>query len=146
MNMNTEDMIERIAEKDFDVDEFVHLAIWDGKAREEIVFQMITNPDIMVYYHCYYVISKASRKKPDLFDQYWGQIAGLLSHKNSYHRNFCLDIIGNLTMVDHEGRFSDARTTQESDREKSIFYGSYFRRKALNLTSEGLSLILSDRK
>jgi hypothetical protein len=46
----------------------------------------------------------------------------------------------------HEGRFSDARTTQESDREKSIFYGSYFRRKALNLTSEGLSLILSDRK
>jgi hypothetical protein len=42
-------MIEKIAEKDFDVDEFVQLAINDGNARNEIVHQMLTNSAIMVY-------------------------------------------------------------------------------------------------
>lgn len=105
--MNTFEIIEKIAEKDFDVDEFAQLAICDENAREEIVNQMLTNPAIMVYYHCYYVVEKASRKRPELFYQYWDEIAKLLHHKNSYHRDFALEIIGNLTEVDQENRFSE---------------------------------------
>jgi hypothetical protein len=65
--MNTTEMIERIAEKDFDIAEFTQLAINDEKARKEIVHQMLTNSAIMVYYHCYYIVEKASQKRPEIF-------------------------------------------------------------------------------
>jgi hypothetical protein len=107
--MNAIEMIEKIAEKDFDVDEFVQIAIEDHNAREEIVSQMLTNSGIMVYYHCYYVVEKASQKQPELFYPYWDDIAALLHHKNSYHRDFALDILGNLTSVDHADRFSEVK-------------------------------------
>jgi hypothetical protein len=103
--MDKKEMIEAISDKDFDVDQFVKLAALDENAREEIVNQMVTNKDIMVYYHCYYVVSKASKKQPELFYKYWDEIAKLLNHENSYHRNFALSIIGNLTKVDGEERF-----------------------------------------
>ena len=105
--MNTIQMIERIAEVDFNVDEFVELAIRDANAREEIVKQMITNPKIMVYYHCYYVVSKASQKQPELFYEYWDDIARLIHHENSYHRDFAITVLGNLTKVDRENRFAE---------------------------------------
>lgn len=104
--MNTKEMIEKIAEKDFDVNEFVQLAIDDENVRTEIVHQMLTNPEIMVYYHCYYVVEKASRKRPEVFYPYWAEIAKLLHHKNSYHRDFAIEIVGNLTKVDQENRFA----------------------------------------
>jgi hypothetical protein len=105
--MNTNAMIDKIAQKDFDAGEFLPAALNDEYARDEMVKQMATNPDIMVYYHCYYVVSKASKQKPELFYGYWEVIANLLGHENSYHRNFALDIIGNLTGVDGDNRFSD---------------------------------------
>jgi hypothetical protein len=100
------EMIERIAEKDFDVDEFVQLAINSENARNEIVHQMRTNSSIMVYYHCYYVVEKASQKQPEIFYPYWDEISELLHHENSYHRDFAVEIIGNLTKVDQENRFA----------------------------------------
>ncbi|MFZ5821748.1 MAG: hypothetical protein ACOYYJ_17775 [Chloroflexota bacterium] len=100
-------MLEKIAEKDFDLDTFVRLALNDVDARNEIVHQMLSNPAIMVYYHCYYVIEKASQQQPELFYPYWEDIAGLLHHPNSYHRDFALEIIGNLTQVDQENRFAN---------------------------------------
>jgi hypothetical protein len=105
--MNSSDLIKNIAKKDFDLHHFVQMAIADEKARDLIVNRMISDADIMVYYHCYYVISKASLKKPELFYPNWDQIAELLHHKNSYHRSFALDIIGNLTLVDRENRFAE---------------------------------------
>jgi hypothetical protein len=105
--MNTTEIIEKIAEKDFNVDEFVQLAIKDENARNEIVRQMLTNSAIMVYYHCFYVVDKASQKRPEMFYPYWNEIAELLHHENSYHRDFALEIIGNLTKVDQENRFAE---------------------------------------
>ena len=105
--MNTSDLIKNIAKKDFDVHQFVQLAITDKNARNEIVNRMVTDPHIMVYYHCYYVIFKASLKKPGLFYKYWDQISKLMRHENSYHRNFALDIIGNLLKVDHKDRLAE---------------------------------------
>jgi hypothetical protein len=105
--MNTTEMIERIAKKNFDVDEFVQLAINDENARNEIVHQMLANSAIMIYYHCYYVVEKASRKRPEMFYPFWDEIAALLHHENSYHRDFAVEIIGNLTKVDQENHFAE---------------------------------------
>ena len=107
--MNSTEMFEQIAKKDFDVDAFVQLAIKNERARSDIVRQMFTNSAIMVYYHCYYVVEKASRERPDLFYSYWSEFADLLHYTNSYHRNFALEIIGNLTRVDQENRFAEIK-------------------------------------
>ena len=105
--MKPQELIQKISEKNFDMDAFVQLTFDDGNARNEIVQNMLTNPSIMVYYHCFYVIDAASQKRPDLFYPYWNEIVQLLHHKNSYHRDFALEIIGNLTKIDQENRFSD---------------------------------------
>jgi hypothetical protein len=107
LEMNTTELIERIAEKDFDVAEFVPLALNNENARNEIVHQMLTNSAIMVYYHCYYVVDKASQKQPEMFYPYWDDISALLHHENSYHRDFAVEIIGNLTKVDQANRFAE---------------------------------------
>ncbi len=60
----------------------------------------------MVYYHCYYVISKASEEKPELFYDYWNEFVLLLDHQNSYHRDIGLTIIANLTKIDTDDKFS----------------------------------------
>lgn len=104
--MNIIKLIEEIAQKSFDIDKFVRIVVEDVCVREEIVNQMAKNSEIMVYYHCYYVVDEASRKFPELFYPYWDEIAKLLHHKNSYHRDFALEIIGNLIKVDHENYFS----------------------------------------
>jgi hypothetical protein len=105
--MNTTEMIEKIAEKDFDLNELVQIAITDENARNEIVHQMLTNSAIMVYYHCYYIVDKASQTHPEMFYSYWRKIAAMLHHENSYHRDFALEIIGNLAKVDQENRFAE---------------------------------------
>jgi hypothetical protein len=110
MRMDTSEIIIQIAEKDFDLDAFVHLAILNESARKEIIRQMFTNPAIMVYYHCYYIVEKASRKSPKLFYPYWSQIAALLHHENSYHRDFALEIIANLTAIDAPDQFSQIKS------------------------------------
>jgi hypothetical protein len=104
--MDTDELIQAISKKDVEVDKFVQLAISDVHARDEIINQMLTNPDIMVYYHCYYVVSKASEDKPELFLQYWNEMVSLLDHKNSYHRDIAMTIIANLTRVDHDNLFA----------------------------------------
>jgi hypothetical protein len=104
--MNATELTQEISVKDVNVDKFVQLAISDDHTRGEIMNQLMTNPDIMVYYHCYYVVSKASAERPELFYQYWPEITSLLKHKNSYHRDIALTIIANLTQVDRDNLFS----------------------------------------
>jgi hypothetical protein len=104
--MKTEDLIRQISEKDVDIQEFVLLVTSDTQIRDEIVRLMLTHPHIMVYYHCYYVVDRASQERPDLFYPYWQDVAALLHHKNSYHRDFALTVIANLTQVDSQGLFT----------------------------------------
>ena len=104
--MDKNELIAKIALKDFDLDAFVRLAVEDKGIRDELVSQMIANADIMVYYHCYEVLSKASLAEPRLFYPYWPDIAPLLDHPNSYHRDFALTILANLTKVDQQDLFA----------------------------------------
>jgi hypothetical protein len=103
---NTAELIHEISAQDIDVDRFAQLVIADGTIRDEIIQQLITHPHIMVYYHCYYVVSQASEVRPDLFYPYWDRLVPLLSHKNSYHRDIGMTILANLTAVDREDRFA----------------------------------------
>jgi hypothetical protein len=109
MQMDASEIIEQIKKKDFDVNAFAQLAIKNQRVRNEIVRQMLFNAEIMVYYHCYYVVDKASQERPEIFYSYWREIAELLHHNNSYHRDFALEIIGNLTRVDQENRFAEIK-------------------------------------
>ncbi|SNR91630.1 hypothetical protein SAMN05446037_1001399 [Anaerovirgula multivorans] len=104
--MTESSLIERVANKNVNIYEFVEVVINDENIREEIIKQLLTNNRIMVYYHCYYIISKASEEKPKLFYKYWDDFASLLNHKNSYHRDIGLTIIANLTKVDEKDLFS----------------------------------------
>lgn len=104
--MDKNELTAQVALNDYDLDAFVRLAIEDEDTRSELVRQMITHPDIMVYYHCYEVLSKASQAEPQLFYPYWSDVAPLLDHPNSYHRDFALTILANLTSVDQQGQFA----------------------------------------
>ncbi len=96
--------IENIALKDFDLTGFVRQAVDHPSMRDELVDQMLHNPDIMVYYHCFYVLEQASQERPDLFAPYWQAFAGLLRHPNSYHRDFGLTLLANLSAIVPEER------------------------------------------
>jgi hypothetical protein len=105
--MDPAKFISEISAKDFDRDLYAQLTISNELLRDETILQMSTNPDIMVYYHCYYIASRASKERPDLFYKYWDDIVPLLDHENSYHRDFALTIIANLTQIDRDNRFSE---------------------------------------
>ena len=98
-------LILEISDKNFNKDEFVEMAINNSKIRDEIVHLMLTHRKIMVYHHSYTVISQASQLRPELFYPYWDDFAGLLDHPNSYHRDFALILLANLTHADKENKF-----------------------------------------
>ena len=102
-----EDLILEISDKNFNKDEFVERVIDDSKIRDEIVQLMLNHPKIMVYHHSYSVISQASQMRPELFYQYWDDFSVLLDHPNSYHRDFALVLLANLTPADKENKFSN---------------------------------------
>ena len=104
--MTKNDLISEISDKNVDVDKFAEIVINEESIRQEIINQMLNNKHIMVYYHSYNILSKASELKPELFYRYWNDFASLLNHKNSYHRDFGLTLIANLTKVDTENKFS----------------------------------------
>lgn len=105
--MNNNLLIQEIKKKDVDVEYFSNKIIEDEDSRNEVVKHLLTNKDIMVYYHCYYVVSMASERRPELFYVYWDDFVSLLKHRNSYHRDIGLTIIANLVSVDGKGYFDD---------------------------------------
>lgn len=104
MTLN-EDLISEIADKNVDVNKFTRMIVEDSELRMEIVHLMMDNTKIMNYYHSYNIINKASQEKPELFYNYWDVFASLLHHTNSYHRDFGLALIANLTKIDNENKF-----------------------------------------
>ncbi|MCZ3365204.1 MULTISPECIES: hypothetical protein [Methanobacterium] len=104
--MAKNDLISEISDKNVDVDKFAEIVINKEPIRHEIINQMLNNTHIMVYYHSYNILAKASELKPELFYKYWDDFASLLNHENSYHRDFGLTLIANLTKVDFENKFS----------------------------------------
>jgi hypothetical protein len=99
-------ILKEISQKDFNRDYFVQLINNDPNIRVLIINELLTNVNIMIYYHCYYVVSEASKKEPSLYYNYWDQFAKLLEHDNSYHRDIGLTLIANLVQVDEKDQLS----------------------------------------
>lgn len=104
--VSKDNLILKISDKNINIPEFAEIAIADPEMRDIIVNLMLNNPNIMVYYNSYYIISRASELKPELFYKYWNDFLTLLNHQNSYHRDFALNLLANLTRVDKENKFS----------------------------------------
>ncbi|MGB9979295.1 hypothetical protein [Methanobacterium sp.] len=101
------DLISQISDKNVDIIKFAEIVINDESIRDEITNQMLNNEHIMIYYHSYQILAKSSELKPELFYiEYWDDFASLLNHDNSYHRDFGLTLIANLTKVDTKNLFS----------------------------------------
>lgn len=99
-------ILAEIARFDFDLDGFTARAIADEGFRRLVVDAMLAYPHIMVYYNCFYIVEQVSLKAPELVYPTWDEIAGLLSHKNSYHRDFALILLANMIMVDNQEKFT----------------------------------------
>ncbi len=94
-----------IARPDFDLEEFVKRALDGQSFRQACLENMLHHPHIMVYYHCFYVLEQVSLRAPELLYDAWDELAALLNHPNSYHRDFGLALLANLTAVDRLERF-----------------------------------------
>ena len=103
--MDIENLLKEISDPDVDVEKHVKSILNDKEIRRELVNQMTVNEHIMVYYHCYYILDKASSRNPELFYEYWKNFEKLLDHKNSYHRTIGLVMISNLIKADKEKFF-----------------------------------------
>ena len=98
--METKEIIRDIADKNFDKFKYVEQIQFDEELRDLIIDQMISNKNIMVYYHCYDIVSEASCSRPELFYKYWNICRNLLNYENSYHRDIGLTVIANLSKSD----------------------------------------------
>ena len=104
--MDNINLIENIADKNVDIDKYVEKVLKDSGIRKIVLDNLFNNKNIMVYYHCFYIISKASELKPELFYENWNDFVLLLNHENSYHRDIGITIIANLVKVDELNLFS----------------------------------------
>lgn len=89
-----------------DIQRFAEMTLDNYQMRIELINLMLVHDKIMIYYNSYYIISKACESRPDLFYEYWDDFESLLSHPNSYHRDFALKLLALLVEVDTENRFS----------------------------------------
>lgn len=108
--MDNETILNKVSSKDFNIDEHVNRVLIDSDYRNVITENMLTHKNIMVYYHCYCIVSKACSFQPDLFYRHWNDFDLLLDHKNSYHRDFGLDLLSKLVEVDHNNLFRETKT------------------------------------
>ncbi|MFX0069539.1 MAG: hypothetical protein ACFFAO_00395 [Candidatus Hermodarchaeota archaeon] len=102
-----EKLLEDISKKSFDKQKYVDMIISEEELRDFLVDNMIHHPEIMKYYHCFYIVEVASSLKPELFYKYWDDLHKLLFHSNSYHRDFGLIILTNIAKADKENKFND---------------------------------------
>lgn len=100
-------LIDEIKKKDLDIEGLAKRAIEDKKSRDQVVYHLIADKNIMIYYHCYYILSYASEINPKLFYKYWDDFVSLLNHNNSYHRDIGMTLIANLVSVDTDGKFDN---------------------------------------
>lgn len=94
--MDTSGFIERIRQKDYNRGAFVDLILSEPEYCELAIENMVSDKEIMVYYHCFEVLKEATQIKPQWFEHYFGVFQQLLSHQNSYHRDFGLTLIAKL--------------------------------------------------
>ncbi|WP_099203409.1 hypothetical protein [Miniphocaeibacter massiliensis] len=100
-----ENLIKEIKKENFDIDFYVKEIQENFDIRNEVISNLLYNKDTMVYYHCYYILDKATKENPVLFYKYWNDFYSLLSYKNYYYRDIGLTLLANLSKIDKENLF-----------------------------------------
>jgi hypothetical protein len=104
-----QEYIDLVSRQKYDIEPLIETltekVLTDEAFRQLVIDQLISHHSIMVYYHSYLIVEKASKKEPLLFYAYWDKFAPLLYYTNSYHRNYAMQIIANLTKVDAQNKF-----------------------------------------
>jgi hypothetical protein len=104
--MDSDDkFIAEISKKDINVEKYAQIILNDTILMNLVIKNLISNLDIMVYYHCYLIIAFISKEKPKTIYKYWDILLPLFRSNNSYHRNYGLEIFANLTTADKENKF-----------------------------------------
>jgi hypothetical protein len=97
--------VDEIAKFDFDRKDLVRRIMENEQDRLFVIDQILSNPQIMVYYQCFYLLQDATEQCPQLFYGHWTRISTLLYHKNSYHRDIAITLLANLIVVDENNNF-----------------------------------------
>lgn len=88
-----------------DITPYLELARSHEAFREILVKYLMTTDSINVYYHSYLILNEVTKTEPSLFYCYWEEFSSLLHYNNSYHRNYGMDLIANLIVVDKDNLF-----------------------------------------
>ena len=100
-----DNFITEYSKQNIDIKSFADIILNDNNKRELMMSEMLTNNNIMVYFNGYLIIAEASEALPELFYTHFEDIAKLLSHKNSYHRNIALHLLANMASIDKDNKF-----------------------------------------
>jgi hypothetical protein len=107
-NLNRNEFIELVFKPGADIEllieSFTEKVINDEQFRQLVIDLLLEHDHIMVYYHSYLIIDAASKREPILFYSLWDRFVLLLNHKNSYHRNYGMQLLANLTKVDIQNK------------------------------------------
>jgi len=107
--MNVNEYIELVSKQNADIESLIESltkkVLIDEAFRQMVTDQLLSCNYIMVYYHSYLIIEAASKEEPLLFYDSWDKFVSLLDYKNSYHRNYGMQILANLTKVDDQNKF-----------------------------------------
>ncbi len=94
-----------VSETNADISPYFNLAINQEDFRDILVKHLLNTDSINVYYHSYLILNKVTKTEPSLFYHYWDNFSSLLSYENSYHRNYGMELIANIVIVDKENLF-----------------------------------------
>lgn len=107
--MDTKEFIDLTSKIDLDIERLVESLsdkiLKEKSLRQIVVNQLITNDYILVYYRSFLILDRAILKAPLLFYNYWEKFESLLEHKNSYHRNYAMQLLAGLTIADDGNKF-----------------------------------------
>lgn len=107
--MDTKEYIDLFTKQKPDIEQLIELLsdkiLTEDSLKQIVINQLISNDHILVYYHSFLIMDKAIRKAPSLFYTYWDEFESLLEHKNSYHRNYAMQLIAGLTKIDNQKKF-----------------------------------------
>ncbi len=98
---------DEVAKKDFDRNGIVKRILENEEARDCIISLLRNDHNIMVYYHCYYILQDATSIEPKKFMKYWSTFSELLKHKNSYHRDIATTLLANIISADVNNGFDE---------------------------------------
>lgn len=93
-----------VSETNADISPYFDFAISQEGFRDILVKCLLDTDSINVYYHSYLILSEVTKTEPELFYSYWNKFSSLLQYNNSYHRNYGMHLIANLTAVDKDDK------------------------------------------